>query len=143
MNQNVKLSTKFAACVLSLWQLSWGLGCGLKPGDQPELGLVRGIVTMDDKPLSAVTVIFSPQQGRSSMAMTDETGRYELNYLWNTRGAKLGRHTISVSTISEDDFGTGGTAVRETIPEKYNTKSTLTADVQSGENLIDIPLVSN
>ena len=98
---------------------------------------------MDDKPLSAVTVIFSPQQGRSSMAMTDESGRYELSYLWNTPGAKLGRHTISVSTISDDDFSAGGTAVRETIHEKFNTKSTLTADVQAGENLIDITLVSN
>lgn len=118
-------------------------GCSSAPADRPELGAVSGIVTFDDQPLGGATVTFSPSRGRPSIAITDPAGRYEMKYLWNTRGAKVGPHTVAVYTIPLDDAGPRRVAVREKIPERYNAKSTLKVDVQPGENIVDIELISN
>ena len=128
---------------LMVFSFVWAGGCGSIPPDRPELGLVSGIVMLDGKPLAGVTVTFNPQHGRSSMAVTDEQGRYELSYLWNVKGAKVGRHTVSIATSEDDDSGPRSAVARERIPEHYNTKSTLIAEVQPGENTINIEPVSN
>lgn len=141
----MNLQAKIIGCFLAVVGVSGGgLGCSSIPSDRPELGGVTGIVTLDDKPLPGVTVMFTPKHGRSSMTLTDERGHYELSYLWDTKGATLGRHTVSVSAAQEDDdLGARSPQVRAQIPDRYNTKTTLTAEVQAGDNTIDILLVSN
>lgn len=122
-------------------------GCSSTPGDQPDLGTVTGTVTMDEKPLAGVMVVFSPENGRSSMGTTDDAGKYELLYVSDTKGAKIGTHKISIATAqtdsSEEEGGEGGTPFKETIPAKYNAKSTLTEEVKAGDNVIDFKLTSN
>ncbi len=54
-------------------------GCG-PSSDVPKLAPVHGVVTMDGKPLANATVRFIPESGRPSVGVTDEQGRYELNY---------------------------------------------------------------
>ncbi len=121
-----------------------GLGCSSVPADRPELGGVTGFVTLDDKPLPGVTVIFTPKHGRSSMALTDAQGHYELSYLWDTKGAKVGWHTVSVSASqAEDDSASRSPLIQELIPDRYNAKTILTAEVRAGDNSIDIMLASN
>ena len=123
------------------------VGCSNTPGDQPDLGTVTGTVTMDEKPLAGVMVVFSPEKGRSSMGTTDDAGNYELIYVGDTKGAKIGSHTISITTVqndnSEEEGGAGAAPFKETIPAKYNTKSTLTEEVKAGENVFDFQLTSN
>ncbi|MCR9231751.1 MAG: hypothetical protein NXI29_12120 [bacterium] len=52
---------------LSTLSLCLTVGCGDSAGsDQPDLGTVSGVVTMDGKPLPAVTVTFTPTEGRPS-----------------------------------------------------------------------------
>lgn len=46
--------------------LTAAVGCG-GVSDQPELGLVSGIVTLDEVPLSDVEVTFIPADGRPAM----------------------------------------------------------------------------
>lgn len=123
-------------------------GCSWRPADQPPLGRVRGVVTMDGRPLSGVDVVFCPEKGRPSVATTDAAGRYDLTYVNVTKGAKVGRHKVS---ISPTDLA-GGDApsarrvpqptARVTIPAKYNSRSTLSAEVKAGSNTIDFPLES-
>lgn len=124
-----------------------GSGCGSsQAGDQPDLGFVSGQVSLDGAALPNAIVIFSPDKGRSSMATTDSEGKYELIYVGNTKGAKLGNHKISITTAqegsSEESGGKAATEFKETIPPKYNAATTLTEVVQEGDNVIDFELTS-
>ncbi len=109
-------------------------GCAWGPDDEPELGTVTGKVTMDGKPLAGVWVGFAPTEGRSSMGLTDKDGRYTLNYLPETLGAKVGAHKVAVTTPREDESGAEVKNFRETIPLRYNLQTELSAEVKSGSN---------
>ena len=134
------------------------VGCG---ESGPPLGQVSGTVTMDGAPLANALVTFTPEAGgRGSMGKTDANGKYELAFV-DSKGALIGAHKVSVTTIQESSGGTtemssdspeyanqGSSAdydkavVKEPIPEKYNTKTELTFDVKAGANTYDIPLKS-
>lgn len=116
--------------------------CSCAPSDQPELGQVMGAVTLDGKPLAGVWVGFAPTEGRSSMGLTDSNGRYSLNYLNGTPGAKVGSHSVTITTPQEDEFGGVVKNFKERVPSQYNSKSTLVAEVKSGSNEIDFPLTT-
>lgn len=121
-------------------------GCG--GGDRPELGSVTGTVTMDGKPLPNVWVMFNPTTGgRTAIARTNEQGEYELMYLEGTPGVNIGSHMVAITTYNEDELeelkASSGGPVNEPIPAKYNTQTTLTAEVKEGEDhVIDFPLTS-
>jgi hypothetical protein len=119
------------------------LGCSGAPSDQPELGLVSGRVTLDGAPLANVWVGFAPQDGRSSMGLTDQEGRYKLDYLFDTPGAKVGPHTVTITTPREDASGGEVPNFRELLPARYNTETTLTADVKPGKNHFDFDLTTD
>lgn len=135
-----------AAAVL-IAGLLMAAGCSSQPADQPPLGRVRGRVTMDGRPLAGVDVVFAPEKGRPSVGTTDQAGRYDLAYINTTKGAKVGRHTVFIRPAEASaDASAGGAqagaagAKRGRIPEKYNKRSELTADVKPGSNTIDFPL---
>lgn len=120
-------------------------GCGGR-GDRPSLGTVSGTVFMDEQPLPNVWVMFSPTQGRTSMGRTNEQGVYELQYLERVKGANIGSHKVAVMTYNEDELeemkAAANGPVKEPIPAKYNSKTTLTEEVKEGKNVIDIQLES-
>lgn len=122
-------------------------GCGGQASDQPDLGTVSGTVTLDGEPLAGAMLVFSPEKGRSSMAITNDEGQYDLIYIGDTRGAKLGPHKISITTAqadnSEEAGGEEATPFKENIPAKYNAESSLTEEIQAGDNQIDFALTSN
>ncbi len=131
-------------CLLSLCVLSLALAAGCGSGDRPELGDVSGRVTLDGKPLAGVEVLFGPEAGRTSAAMTDEDGYYTLHYLPDVEGAQLGKHRVVIQSYLEDESDPETLAnFVEIIPSKYNTRSELTAEVKEGSNTIDFPLESN
>ncbi len=102
----------------------------------PDLGLVQGTITLDGRPLAGATVIFEPKTGgHASRATTDNSGHYQLVYLRDIAGARIGTHIVKVFTASEDD-------PKERIPARYNKKSTLTANVAPGTNESDFNLTS-
>lgn len=110
-------------------------GCGGTPSDQPELGLVEGVVTLDGEPLSGAMVEFHPASGRTSTGLTNEAGEYELEYTENTPGAMVGSHTVHISTeryVTDDNGETS--EFPERVPAKYNSQSSLSADVTEGQN---------
>lgn len=141
------------AVVLSTMFLSLP-GCG-GPSDQPELGQVRGIVTLDGKPLSGVAVVFQPDSGRPARGFTDTQGAYELTYIRETLGTKLGRNRVEIAPDEDaedpvdSEEGVDAPTVRQpvksgkpVIPARYNTQSELEADVKPGDNTFDFELES-
>jgi hypothetical protein len=61
------------------------VGCG--PGNKAR---VTGRITLDGQPLDKVLVMFVPDAGPSSGAVTDQDGRYEL-----VSGPKLGKNVFT------------------------------------------------
>lgn len=94
------------------------IGCG--SNDQPELGTVTGRVTLDGKPLPRVEVTFAPDVGRPSYGETGDDGQYELTYIRDAKGAKIGKHTITIRSA------------------KVDNSKIAHAEVKPGKNLFDI-----
>lgn len=117
------------------------VGCGGKKG--PELATVYGKVNLAGKPLPKAQVQFVPEQGRPSVGMTDDAGKYELQYTDNENGAMVGKHTVRISTYQAADEDTGTAAVPESVPAIYNVNSQLTKEVKAGKNEIDFDLEAN
>lgn len=113
-------------------------------GDRPPLGTVGGTVTLDGQPLSGVQVTFAPESGRPSAGRTDDSGRYELLYILNTKGAKVGKHRVIIDwpPAEEEDETTPKTQDRPKIPVRYNRQTTLAGEVKSGGNTLDFSLES-
>jgi hypothetical protein len=121
-----------AASLLTLATVALS-GCS-GSGDRPELGQVKGKVTLDGSPLSGAIIVFKPDKGRASTSTTDGDGEYELVYRQGVPGAKIGPHTISF----EWPIGAAGPR----IPDKYTTKTELKEDVKEGENTLNFDLQS-
>lgn len=144
------------AAALSVMLLSL-TGCG-GPSDQPDLGQVHGTITLDGKPLSGIAVVFQPDNGRPAHGRTDAEGKYELTYIRDTRGTKIGRNRVEIAPSEEGEeenesaetdpdtesrpakrpFKSG----KSKIPARYNIKSELEADVKPGDNTFDFELTS-
>lgn len=109
---------------------------GCSQGDRPALGTVKGVVTLDGKPLANAAVRFLPVVPvRASMSMTDAEGRYELVYIRDIMGAAVGEHRVEITTEA------AGTA--EKLAAKYHSATTLTAKVEPGVNEINFDLTSD
>ncbi len=71
---------------------------------RPELGLVRGICTIDGKPADNADIRFYPKskdptegaKGSFSTAISGADGSYVLRYDLETEGAVVGKHTVQV-----------------------------------------------
>ena len=129
-------------------------GCGGR-GDQPDLGQVAGTITLDGKPLSGIAVVFQPDSGRPSRGMTDAEGKYELTYIRQTKGTKVGSNRVEIAPSEDgeaegleigDDESKSDTkrskSGKPTIPSRYNARSELKADVKAGKNTFDFKLES-
>ena len=109
---------------------------GCSGGDRPTLGRVTGMVTLDGRPLADAAIVFSPiSGGRQSIAVTDVAGHFEMIYIRDIHGAKIGQHEVSITTAREE-------SPRESLPARYNTETVLTAEVKSGTNDIPFKLTS-
>ncbi|WP_013628228.1 carboxypeptidase-like regulatory domain-containing protein [Rubinisphaera brasiliensis] len=123
---------------------------GCSSSDQPELGQVNGVVTFDGAPLVGAVVTFMPTSGRPASGTTDENGSYVLTYIRDTEGTKVGTNKVSISMgegaenemeLEGDDADQSQLKDRlAAIPEKYNTKTELVAQVEPGENTFDFHL---
>jgi len=136
------ITTKNEMLFVGALALLCSFGCGR--GDLPELAPVTGTVTLDGVPFPNAVVYFHTQKekgGRPAAGVTDASGKYELVYLEGIRGAHIGMNKVEIVTQWPD--GEPGMGESESIPEKYNSKSTLTADVKDERNVFDFSLESD
>jgi len=111
------------------------VGC-FSQGDRPSLTQVRGTVTLNGQPLAGVVVSFQPvAKGRSSSGVTDKEGRYQLTYLRDIEGARLGQHKVQIATAFV-------ATSEEPLPSRYNQKTTLTVEVEADKREYDFDLVT-
>jgi len=135
------MSNANSAVAVVLASIAVLAGCGGAPDDQPELVPVQGTVTLDGEPLADAQIVFQPETGRPSRGETNEQGHYELQYTPDTRGARVGTHTVRISTgrtVYDDDENP--TEIPEKVPARYNENSELTKKVEPGTETIDFEL---
>ncbi len=130
---------------LSLLFLASILGCG---DGGPELGTVKGKVTLDGKPVPNATLTFIPQfEGSPSYGITDSNGDYTLAFTDTKKGAMLGSFDVQIETkkiskqeMSDDAQGEPPPFIA--IPKKYRGKA-FTAEVKRGSNECNFAMESN
>lgn len=156
----MKLYSRVLAVALGSVALIAISGCN----SGPPTGDVSGTVTMDGQPVTNAIVTFVPQGGgQNAIGKTDGSGKYEL-YRRGDRGALLGPHSVVITTVQEpaapvqeissdsEEYlkqATSGNLsdynraiVHEPIPARYNKQTTLTAEVNKGQNTFDFELTS-
>jgi hypothetical protein len=124
------------------------VGCGAS--GEPPRETISGTVTFDGEPLQEGTIQFMPEtpstQATSAWGRVSG-GKFEV---LRDQGPSSGRYSVTI--ISGGDGAAGqpagampgeGTPVKEKIPEKYNARTTLTAEVkQGGPNTYEFALKS-
>jgi len=126
------------ACV-SLVLAVFLTGCG---SDGPERGVVTGKVTLNGDPLPGADIVFQPEEGSPSLAVTDDKGRYDLMYTRDKRGAMVGEHVVQITTPTTSTDAQGNQVmVPQQVPPKYNAGS-LTREVKPGRNSYDFDLTN-
>ncbi|MEZ6057268.1 MAG: hypothetical protein R3C01_11245 [Planctomycetaceae bacterium] len=131
--------SRVAACSLIV-MMSLIVGCGGgAPDDAPDRFTVTGTVQLDGAPLAKGSILFLPEGGTGRPDGAEIVdGKYELKC---TPGAKRVEITAQKEIPAKE---AGGMPTYETlVPEKYNTKSELKADVKSSDdNVVPFDLKS-
>lgn len=109
-------------------------GCG-REWSAPELGQVRGKLTLDGRPLSDMMVIFEPEEGQQSVATSGDDGSFKAMYYVDLEGVQTGPCTVRIVPGIGSSIGF--------IHPKYGAESELTFDVAPGDNVFDIDLGAN
>ncbi|MEX1041641.1 MAG: hypothetical protein WDZ51_13465 [Pirellulaceae bacterium] len=94
--------------------------------------------------MNGYTITFTPETGRPSFSVIDSDGNYDLSYIRDTKGAKVGPNKVTVTWVDFGGDGNEGTKPprRLTIPKKYSTESELDVVVKPGKNTLDFDLES-
>ncbi len=130
------------------------LGCG---DQQTKTIRVRGVITLDDKPVKQAAVLFSPQAGgRPATGITNEMGEFDLQTFGPSDGALPGTHIVTI-TLSEvtgvtadpdglsGEIAPEGMKVKWIVPERYSNPNTsgLSAEVKDGMQPLKFELTSS
>jgi len=118
--------------------------------DGPKVVKVSGTVTHQGKPVPNLALTFTPAAGRPSWGVTDEEGKYNLQYTTTREGAEVGTHKVTVEFApanpqEEADLASGKkrlSADRQVIMRKYGKggQSALEVEVSRSGGPIDIKL---
>jgi hypothetical protein len=130
---------RFGLALLVVAALAVLPGCG-SGQNLPEMGEVTGTITYDGNPLAGASVGFEPQGGGGpSSCTTDASGKYELMYTRDVKGAVVGKHVVRIEKMADAE----NMDQEIQIPARYNMESELTADVKAGKNEnVDFKLTS-
>lgn len=129
------------------------LGCKRSAGPpQVEKLPVKGVVTLDGKPLAGARVVFQPNDpGGTAVGRTNESGAYELEAMSGQSAALQGECKVTISLMLKPDGSPPGpneapmaVGAQESLPKKYSFpgSTTLKADVPGGGGTFDFPLTS-
>lgn len=121
------------------------MGCsGPSQDDAPERAVTSGVVSFSGNPITQGQISFIPKQGPTAMGPIKD-GTYRID---SKGGVPIGKCQVKIlayeETGKEYTIGAGGKTAKETkqiIPTKYNKRSTLHAEIDSGkENKYDFDL---
>lgn len=104
----------------------------------PKTGEVTGTVTVDDQvPPDGSSITFIPTDGKSpSAGATLDKGKYTARVSVGPAKVEIrAPRSIKAAKARTEGPGPGGPAnIEESLPARYNDKTELTFDVQSGRN---------
>ena len=128
-------------CLLLLGVLAGGCGKEMK------VAPVSGTVTLDGAPLEKASVLFLPKEGgRPSFGVTDEEGRYTLDYSMHETGAEVGQCQVKISTrVQAEDSEDDGKLAPERVPKRYlgdEPEEPIVVTIEPKDNTIDIALTT-
>jgi hypothetical protein len=118
------------------------VGCN----DGPKVVKVSGTVTHNGKPVPSLTIHFIPETGRPSWALTDENGRFNLEYDNKIRGALVGKHTVWVqwrARTPQEEMNpklANRPAVLPTIEAKYGSQEKSPLKIEITESVDDLEI---
>lgn len=118
------------------------IGCG-GVDDAPATVKISGEVTYNGKPMPAGEIIFRDKSGSNkSISAQIKDGKYEADCtLGNKRVEITAMRDEKGATAETLETGESGPVLEQYVPEAYNDKSTLTADVkEAGDQKFDFPL---
>ncbi|TWT36470.1 hypothetical protein KOR34_13760 [Posidoniimonas corsicana] len=132
---------------LTLIAFTFAIGCG---GREFETAAASGVVTLDGKPVTSGSVVFTPEQGWPAQGELDAEGRFVLSTFEDADGAIVGEHRVAVIAQTGEDasqhFEKPPTQpVRSLVPDRYASKMTsgLLVEVRPGaENDFELKLTS-
>jgi hypothetical protein len=129
-------------------------GCG--KGDYPEMARVTGTVTYKGKPVPNMMVNFMPTEGRPSWGKTDASGKFEMIYDADYKGAKMGHHKVYFTPPATTIDGGTSKASKKALAEaaglttdemmeirsKYGSEDVtkLTVDIKKDPEVLDLKL---
>jgi hypothetical protein len=130
-----------AASATALWVLLFSSGCG-----GPSTAALHGKVTLDGVPVTSGSIAFFPEGAGTKAAAAIVDGNYTIEA---EDGLQPGKYRVEVSwhkptgrKVPSADPGITMDETKEAIPAKYNTASTLTAELDPGEASKDFALTS-
>ena len=146
---NTTILVTLSACLLGLF------GCGPAGPDYGSLDLseVHGKITLDGQPLSGGLIHFQAEDGTYSYANIDAEGRYKMMFNSEQPGVLKGGKTVRIwssrgvpgeSNAGGEEEGDPDAGPRqvEQIPSRYNSRSTLTANVENASEEFNFDLKS-
>jgi len=151
---NTPLLPSLSGALFAIVALAVVTGCGNPlDADYSELQLVTvsGTVTLDSRPLAGARVIFESEDQTYSYGITNESGAYTLMFNSEQEGVTSGKKNVRITmggVLEESDEGDESGSEESsaqsevTIPEIYNSSSTLTETVKSGSQTFDFDLKS-
>jgi hypothetical protein len=105
---------------------------------------VEGLVTYDGEPIAIGTIAFLPKEEKGiKCGGRIENGRYIIEAQF---GPVPGPHRVEIHWAKptgvkyKNEFGEVFDRTKEGLPDKYHSKSTLSADIKSGTNTLDFKL---
>jgi hypothetical protein len=125
------------------------VSCLLAAGCGGKRASVQGTVTYDGEPVDGGRIHFIPQgdpPGRPAVHAVIEQGKYHLSA---SQGPEFGSHRVEIVWHKKPggkplgkpgDPGFTTDDLVQTLPAIYNSKSTLSANVQPGSNTFDFAL---
>jgi hypothetical protein len=125
------------------------LSCLVASGCGGKRASVQGTVAYDNQPIDGGRIFFLPDgepAGRPAVHATIEQGKYHLPA---ARGPEFGKHRVEVvwhkkpggkPLGKQGDPGFSNDDLVQTLPPVYNSKSTLSVNVEPGSNTFDYAL---
>jgi hypothetical protein len=135
------MSNRHFALLWAVWALAVFAGCA-----PSETVPVKGVLLRNGKPLPSYVVTFYPAQGRTSIAITDAEGRFEMIYTDKLRGVVRGKHKVTAHfappAVASYDAADNPVppADAKAIQEKYGTPQTTQKEIEINEPQNDLQL---